>query len=107
MAMTIRRPAAIQLPLIPEDELPPGRDRVPELTHYRDEGCRHWEACLTCPFPRCVLEVRGLARRLDHAARDAEIRRRHAAGEPAISLATHFKIARRTVYRVLGGIRKR
>ena len=104
-----RRPQGLQLPLLPPDEIDAaasGNDRVPELTHYRDEGCRFWSACLTCPFARCLFEEPGGARHALNAARDGEIRRRYAAGEPAVAIAEQFGIARRTVYRVIGGARR-
>jgi hypothetical protein len=101
----------IQLPLIPEDEIAAsgrsGLDRVPELTHYRDEGCRFWRACLSCPFPRCVFEVPGGPGRAIHAFRDGEIRRMYAVGVPPAEIADRFGITRRSVYRILGGIRRR
>ena len=94
----------VQLPLL---SVGAAVDRVPELTHYQDEGCRFWRACLSCPFPRCVFEEPGGPRRLLTARRDDEIRRLHAAGEPAVTIAARFKITRRSVYRVIGGIRGR
>jgi hypothetical protein len=97
---------AIQLPLIPEDELRAagnGRDRVPELTHYRDEGCTYWHACLTCPFPRCVFEEPGGPTRALRTWRDREIRRRFARGEAVPAIARHFGLTRRSVYRIVKG----
>ena len=94
----------VQLPLIPVQER---ADRVPELTHYRDEGCRFWHACLTCPFPRCVFEEPGGPKRAVNARRNDEIRRLFAEGEPAQAIAVRFGIARRSVYRAIGGIRRR
>jgi hypothetical protein len=98
---------ALQLPLIPEDDLPAGAtgpDRPPELTHYRDEGCRFWHACLSCPFPRCLYEEpRGPARALN-AYRDGEVRRMFAAGRSATEIAEHFGLTRRSVYRILGPV---
>jgi hypothetical protein len=80
---------------------------VPELTHYQDEGCRFWHACLSCPFPCCVFELPGGPNRAMHAFRDGEIRRLYAAGTPAIELADRFGVTRRSVYRILGGARRR
>lgn len=106
-----RTSVGVQLPLLPEDEPPPspapgpGYDRVPELTHYQDEGCRVWAACLTCPLPRCIFDdpagVRRATNRAVNGQRDAEIRRRYAAGEAAIALAAEFGLGRRTVYRIV------
>jgi hypothetical protein len=105
------RSEGIQLPLIPEDEIAgyagSGRDRVPELTHYQDEGCRFWRACLSCPFPCCVFELPGGPNRAMHAFRDVEIRRLHAAGSSAVEIADRFGVTRRSVYRILGGVRRR
>ena len=108
MTMTGTRLAeGLQLPLIPPNEIDAavsGWDRPPELTHYRDEGCRFWSACLSCPFTRCLFEEPGGARRALNAARDGEIRRLFAAGEPAVAIAEQFGVTRRTIYRVLGGV---
>jgi hypothetical protein len=105
------RSEGIQLPLIPEDEIAAyagsARDRVPELTHYQDEGCRFWRACLSCPFPCCVFELPGGPNRAMHAFRDGEIRRLYAAGTPAVEIADRFGVTRRSVYRILGGVRRR
>ncbi|MGE0544345.1 MAG: helix-turn-helix domain-containing protein [Dehalococcoidia bacterium] len=101
----------IQLPLIPEDEIGgytgSSRDRVPELTHYQDEGCRFWHACLSCPFPCCIFELPGGPSRAMHAFRDGEIRRLYAAGTSAVEIAGRFGVTRRSVYRILGGVRRR
>lgn len=97
----------LQLPLLPEDDPSPGSgyDRVPELTHYQDEGCRVWHACLTCPLARCIFDdpvgVRSATNRAVNSQRDSEIRRRYHAGEQATALAREFRIGRRTVYRIV------
>jgi hypothetical protein len=105
------RSEGIQLPLIPEDEIAESygspRDRVPEMTQYQDEGCRFWHACLSCPFPCCVFELPGGPNRAIHAFRDGEIRRLYAAGVPAVEIADRFGVTRRSVYRILGGVRRR
>jgi len=99
----------LQLPLLREDEGRPerGSDRPPEQLHYRDEGCRFWHACLSCPFPCCLFEVPGGVNRALKAYRDGEIRRLFAAGRSAAEIADAFGIRRRTVYRVVGGVRRR
>lgn len=100
----------VQLPLLSEDELrragAGSPDRIPELTHYRDEGCRFWHACLTCPFPRCVFEEPGGPARALRAWRDREVRRHFARGEPVDAIAKRFGITRRSVYRIVGGSRQ-
>ena len=101
--------AGIQLPLIPEDDAQmagAGWDRVPELTHYRDEGCRFWASCLSCPFPRCLFEAPGGPKQAIRALRDGEVRRLYAAGMPVLEIADQVGISRRSVYTALGGIRK-
>jgi hypothetical protein len=79
----------------------PPVDRVPELTHYRDEGCVVWHACLTCPLPRCIYDDprqgRGAANRL----RDAEIARLAREGWSARALAARYQVTRRHVFRIL------
>ena len=103
------REEGVQLPLLSPDELESAGssgDRVPELTHYRDEGCRYWHACLSCPYPRCLFEEPGGARHALNAYRDGEIQRMYSAGVPVLEIADHFGIARRSVYRVLGGVRR-
>ena len=105
-----RGPKGLQLPLISPNEIDAaasGWDRPPEQTHYRDEGCRFWSACLSCPFTRCLFEEPGGARQALNAARDGEIRQLFAAGERAVDIAERFGVSRRTVYRILGGQRHR
>ena len=76
------------------------RDRVPD-DDYRDEGCRYWRTCLSCPFPRCVFEEPGGPARALRAGRDREIRRRFARGETAPAIAVRFGLTRRSVYRIV------
>jgi DNA-binding CsgD family transcriptional regulator len=104
-----RREKGLQLPLIPDDELPAGvgGDRVPEQTHYRDEGCEFWHACLSCPFSRCILEIPGGPKRILRLLRNAEARRLFDAGTPIGEIAAELGIARRTVYTALGSSRRR
>lgn len=79
----------------------PGLDRVPELTHYQDVGCRVWHSCLSCPLARCIYDDprqgRGAATRL----RDAEIARRARAGWSARALAEHYGVHKRSIFRIL------
>jgi hypothetical protein len=99
----------LQLPLLPEEEgrSGPRRDRVPELTHYRDDGCQFWRACLACPFPRCLYDTPGGPKHAFNAYRDGVMRQMFAAGHTAAAIADEFGIARRSVYRILGGVRRR
>jgi hypothetical protein len=89
-------PEGVQLPLIPVTV-----DRVPELTHYRDEGCRVWPSCLNCPLPRCIYDQPGGQRRQRTAARDEELRRQAAAGTPPPALAERYGLSQRQVRRIL------
>ncbi len=79
----------------------PWADRLPEFTHYRDDGCAVHSACLTCPLPSCVYDDprqgRGAAIRL----RDAEIMQRFHEGWSPARLAKHFGIHPRSIFRVL------
>ena len=80
----------------------PRRDALPEHLNYRDEGCDLFASCLSCPLPRCRYDVPGGARALLNRERDREIRRFHDEIELSVSqIATHFRISRRTVFRVL------
>lgn len=75
-------------------------DRVPELTHYKDEGCVVWRACLSCPLPQCIYDQpnrRGHHERL----RDLVIEQLFHAGEPAQSLAERYGLTRRSIFRIV------
>lgn len=74
---------------------------------YRDQGCHLWHSCLSCIFERCAYDEPMGPRRAKHEARDAEIRRRRAAGESVIALTTAFHVTRRTIYRALGDVERR
>lgn len=101
----------IQLPLLDEVDLAeaaaPGRDRVPELTHYTDDGCRAHPTCLDCPFPLCIYEEPRGPRHALNVERNEQIRRLYAAGESPQAIAAQFGVVPRTIYRVIGGIRTR
>ena len=76
-------------------------DRVPELTHYQDDGCVVWHACLTCPLPRCIYDDPRQGRGAGVRLRDAEIVRRHREGWTARRLAEHYGVHRRSIFRIL------
>lgn len=84
----------------------PEPDRVPELTHYRDEGCQHFARCLECPFPDCIRRDRpaNSARAVLNEERNATIRDLYARGEQLTVLATQFNLGTRQVYRTIGGV---
>lgn len=75
-------------------------DRVPELDHYEDTGCRMHPSCLQCPLPRCVYELPA-ARPKRMAARDREIAQLYYAGHSADAIAAHFGLHPRSVLRGL------
>lgn len=81
-------------------------DRVPELTHYRDEGCQHFARCLACPFPDCIRHDRpaNSARAVLNEERDATIRELYARGVQLAVLAAQFNLGTRQVYRTIGGV---
>lgn len=79
----------------------PVMDRVPELTHYRDEGCTVWHACLSCPLPRCVYDDPRQGRGAKTRMRDADIARLSGEGWTANDLAARYHISRRQIFRIL------
>lgn len=80
----------------------PRNDALPEHLHYHDDGCDLFAACLTCPLPHCRYDVPGGARAMLNRVRDQEIRRmRHDGGVAVDEIARHFRVSRRTVFRVL------
>lgn len=78
-----------------------GRDLRPEFSHYRDEGCEHADACLECPFERCLYDEPWGRQRWLKGMRKREIRRLAAAGWSARELAMLFGVSQRTVQRAM------
>ena len=76
-------------------------DRVPELTHYQDEGCVVWHACLTCPLPRCIYDEARPGRRAGKPLRDREMARLADEGWSVRALADRYGLTRRHVFRIL------
>lgn len=76
-----------------------------DFTEYQDEGCRFWEACLSCPFSRCIFELPGGARAVYLSERNRAMRTLFDRGWSVLRLAEYFSITRRSVYRALGGVR--
>ncbi len=83
---------------------PPKADSLPELGRYQDTGCRFQPSCLSCPLPTCVLDVSRGGQKMVKGERDAEVRRRRAAGEDPLAIARGLKVSLRTVQRVLQGV---
>ncbi len=76
-------------------------DRVPELTHYRDDGCRVWPSCLSCPLVRCIYDEPRQGRGATTRLRDAEIARLFREGWSARALALRYGVHRRSIFRIL------
>jgi hypothetical protein len=76
-------------------------DRVPELTHYQDEGCVVWHSCLSCPLARCIYDDPRQGRGAGVRLRDAQIARLYREGWTAGAIAARYGITRRSVFRVL------
>jgi hypothetical protein len=80
-------------------ERPP--DREPELTHYEDDGCAMWHACLSCPLPRCIYDdPRGPRAGMRHE-RDVTMTRLSREGWSVDAIAAAFGVSRRHVFRIL------
>src|SRR4051812_15265866 len=76
-------------------------DREPELTHYQDDGCFVWHACLSCPLPQCIYDNPRGPRIALHYYRDVEINRMWRQGWTSRTLAARFGLSRRQVFRIL------
>jgi transposase-like protein len=76
-------------------------DSLPELWHYRDEGCALYPSCLHCPFPRCLDdEPRGRQRHgLDQ--RRQETVRLQSEGKTTRQMAAILGVSQRTIQRML------
>ena len=73
-------------------------DRLPEQTHYRDDGCEISPRCLECPLPACRYDMP--PKRAGALMREAELRRLLAAGFTADEAAVKMGVSRRTVFRL-------
>lgn len=83
------------------------RDREPELVHYRDDGCRVWRSCLTCPLARCIYDEPRQGRGARFRLRDAEVARLYREGWSARALAQRYGVHRRSIFRILRRERSR
>jgi hypothetical protein len=79
----------------------PPVDREPELTHYQDDGCFVWHACLSCPLPQCIYDDPRGPRIALHRDRNTEIGRLSREGWSRRALAARFGLSRRQVFRIL------
>ena len=73
-------------------------DRLPEQTHYRDDGCEIAPKCLECPLPACRYDLP--PKRAGALMREAELRRLLAQGFTADQAAAKMGVSRRTVFRL-------
>jgi len=90
--------------LEPEDHV--RRDALPEhANYYRDEGCELAPSCLACPLPQCRYDTPTGGRWLGNRPRDAEILELRRGGKLIEEIAEHFRVSRRTVFRVLAANR--
>jgi hypothetical protein len=80
-------------------------DSLPEYTRYRDDGCSISASCFDCPLPRCRYEEPGGLRAVMNETRDREMTQLRLAGMSVEDLAGHFGVSRRTVFRVIGGVK--
>ena len=105
--VAVRRP--VSLPLAGAAVLPllrPARkDALPEHIHYVDTGCEVHPSCLSCPLVRCRFDEPGGVRRLLSRDRDRALLAMQRRGRPINTIAEHFGISRRTVFRVLARAR--
>lgn len=76
---------------------------LPEHTTYKDKGCQHHPACLTCPFEQCISEVPVQVQR--SKAKAAKARALRAEGRNVDGIAAALGMSRRSVFRMLKGAR--
>ena len=61
-------------------------------------------SCLKCPFPKCVLEKRGVGIvRAKKFSRNDRIKELYAGGKTVKELAVHFDVGKRTIQRAVKG----
>ena len=82
-------------------------DLRPELCRYQDEGCELADACLDCPFPRCIYERPHGRQKLMKKARDREIKRLFISKKKSVmELSQIFGVTERTIQRVVKDVRQ-
>ena len=74
---------------------------LPDEINWRDEGCEVFQACLSCPLPRCVEEEPRGQQRLRLAARNKRMVELRRSGKSVTDIAGLFGVSRRTVERAL------
>jgi len=74
---------------------------LPDEINWRDEGCEVFQACLSCPLPRCVEEEPRGQQRLRLAARNKRMVELRRSGKSVTDIAGLFGVSQRTVQRAL------
>jgi len=69
--------------------------------NWRDEGCEVFQACLSCPLPRCVEEEPRGQQQLRLTARNKRMVELRQSGKSVRGIAGLFGVSRRTVERAL------
>lgn len=75
----------------------PTPDSVPERAQYRDEGCRLFAACLSCPLPVCAMEMPPKV--AGTFLREQELMAILASGRSAAEAAAMLHVSRRSIFR--------
>jgi len=82
-------------------------DLLPEYCRYKDGGCEFAGSCLNCPFPKCIYDEPGGRQRWLKELRDKDMVMLFTSeGKGVKELARIFGVSRRTVQRVLKGVRR-
>ena len=76
-------------------------DSLPELCHYRDEGCALYPSCLHCPFPRCLDDEPRGRQRWGLDQRRNELARLQSEGKTTRQMAAIMGVSQRTIQRML------
>jgi len=69
----------------------------------KDNGCKLYPDCLTCPLPNCIYDTRRGKQVILNRIRNAEIVRQVKLGKSSEELAEQFGVGVRTIQRALGG----
>ena len=78
-------------------------DVLPENTSYPDDGCEVAPRCVECPLERCRYEEPNGLLTVRMRERNPQIIAMRADGASLEDIAARFRLARRSVFRVLAG----
>ena len=82
----------------------PRADAYPGHVEYRDTGCHAFPLCLSCPLPRCILDVEhAVTVQLYTHTRARAARELRAKGLTIRAIAERLSVSTRTVNRALSG----